>query len=156
MSGLVFVHSFLKFSNFLFTFLFSPLSCSNYLFKFLAGKIIYLKKSGREQPITHALYFFATTATTTNNDDSGVANLLVMQKRHYHWEDKDDDGGVGGLLVMRKQNASNSPLTRMQRGGGPGTLDGLFSDGGTGWWPFLRRRGGHERVQRRRDYCLGG
>ncbi len=76
-------------------------------------------------------YFFATTATTTNNDDSGVANLLVMRKRHYHRDNKDNDGGVGGLLVMRKQKASDSPLARMQQGGGPRTLDGLFSDGGT-------------------------
>jgi hypothetical protein len=68
MSGFGFVRSFLKFSNFLFTFLFSPLSCSNDLFKFLAGKIIYLKKSGREQPITHSL----------------MTHSIFCHHRHYH------------------------------------------------------------------------
>ena len=39
-------------------------------------------------------------------------------------DNNDDRGGVGGLLVMRKQKVSDSPSARMQRGGGPGTLDG--------------------------------
>ena len=75
---------------------------------------------------------------------------------------------------MRKQKVNDSPSARMQRGGGPRTLDGgtLFVPppsrsrrcrrgywrrgprpillGGTGRWPIRRRLGGRGREQQRR------